>query len=202
MANNKNITFDQLQASLTVVRDELSKKADTVHTSTTGTYGMSSAMEYGHAKASSTIPLIAGSAAVGFETFSFARGDHVHPEQVNITGNAGTADKLKTATSFTIGSTEKEYDGSSSVSWTLDEIGSASAESVERATDTEVENMINSILGNSSGSSSGSIATDEEVNDSVNSIFGGATVNPGTSVSYATIEEVRSVTEDILNSEE
>ena len=41
---------------------------------------------------STTTPLVAGSAAVGTQT-AYARGDHVHPAQVNITGNAATATK-------------------------------------------------------------------------------------------------------------
>lgn len=38
-----------------------------------------------------------GTAAVGTEKSTFARGDHVHPAQTTITGNAGTATKLATA---------------------------------------------------------------------------------------------------------
>ena len=51
----------------------------------------------GHAKASKTTPKAAGTAAVGTETSTFARGDHVHPVQTTVTGNAGTATKLATA---------------------------------------------------------------------------------------------------------
>ena len=51
----------------------------------------------GHAKASQTTPKAAGTAAVGTEKSTFARGDHVHPAQTTITGNAGTATKLATA---------------------------------------------------------------------------------------------------------
>ncbi len=47
-------------------------------------------------KASSTTPKAAGTAAAGTEK-NFARGDHVHPAQTDITGNAGTATKLATA---------------------------------------------------------------------------------------------------------
>ena len=51
----------------------------------------------GHAKASKTTPKAAGTAAVGTETSTFARGDHVHPVQTTVTGNSGTATKLATA---------------------------------------------------------------------------------------------------------
>lgn len=46
--------------------------------------------------ASSTTPKAAGTAAVGSET-SFARGDHVHPAQTTVSGNAGSATKLQNA---------------------------------------------------------------------------------------------------------
>ena len=46
--------------------------------------------------ASTTTPKANGTAAVGTDT-GFARGDHVHPAQTTITGNAGSATKLQTA---------------------------------------------------------------------------------------------------------
>ena len=45
----------------------------------------------------------------------------------NLSGNANTATKLQTARTLTIGNTEKSFDGSSNVSWTLSEIGAASS---------------------------------------------------------------------------
>ena len=42
-------------------------------------------------------------------------------------GNATTATKLQTARKFTIGNSEKYFDGTNNVSWTLDEIGAASS---------------------------------------------------------------------------
>lgn len=46
--------------------------------------------------ASTTTPKANGTAAVGTDT-GFARGDHVHPAQTTIAGNAGSATKLQTA---------------------------------------------------------------------------------------------------------
>ena len=46
---------------------------------------------------------------------------------VSIDGNAGTSNKLATARTLTIGSTGKAFDGSANVSWSLTEIGAASA---------------------------------------------------------------------------
>ena len=48
---------------------------------------------------SSTTPIIAGTAAVGTATTA-ARGDHVHPAQTTITGNAGTATLATTSTNI------------------------------------------------------------------------------------------------------
>lgn len=62
-----------------VVNTALSGKAPKSHASTATTYGVASASNYGHAKASGTTPKAIGTtAAVGSETSSFARGDHVH----------------------------------------------------------------------------------------------------------------------------
>lgn len=47
-------------------------------------------------KPSTTTPKAAGTAAVGTET-AYARGDHVHPAQTTVSGNAGTATKWATA---------------------------------------------------------------------------------------------------------
>lgn len=45
--------------------------------------------------------------------------------KASISGNAGTATKLATTRTLTIGSTGKTFDGSANVSWTLSEIGAA-----------------------------------------------------------------------------
>lgn len=76
--------------------------APTSHASSATTYGVSSASNYGHAKASGTTPKANGTAAVGSETSSFARGDHVHPLQTSVSGNAGTATKFASAQSVAL----------------------------------------------------------------------------------------------------
>lgn len=45
---------------------------------------------------STTLPKVAGIASTGAES-GYARGDHVHPEQTSVSGNAGTATKLQNA---------------------------------------------------------------------------------------------------------
>ena len=79
-----------------------------------------------HVTWSTTTPKVAGTAAVGTET-KVARGDHVHPLQTTVSGNAGSATKLATARTLTIGSSGKTFDGSANVSWTLSEIGAAAS---------------------------------------------------------------------------
>ena len=74
----------------------------------------------GLVKISTTAPKAgAANASVGTET-SVARGDHVHPLQTSVSGNAGTADKLKTARSIGISggitATAATFDGSKDVS--------------------------------------------------------------------------------------
>ena len=90
----------------------------TSHASTATTYGASSSTNYGHAMASSTTPKANGTAAVGSETTKFARGDHVHPLQTSVTGNAATATKLAAArtirTSLASTSTAS-FDGSANI---------------------------------------------------------------------------------------
>lgn len=73
--------------------------------------------------ATTTTPKAAGTAAVGSET-KYARGDHVHPAQTTVSGNAGSAIKWATARTLTIGKTGKSVNGTANVSWSLDEIGS------------------------------------------------------------------------------
>lgn len=76
-----------------IVNSALSGKAPTSHASTGTGYGVSTASNYGHAKASSTTPKANGTAAVGSETSSFARGDHVHPVS-NVAASKVTAGTL------------------------------------------------------------------------------------------------------------
>lgn len=97
-----------------------------------------------HVTWSTTTPKANGTASVGSET-KVARGDHIHPLQTTVSGNAGTATKLQTArningTSFdgtkdittanwgtsrtlTIGNKGQSVNGSQNITWTLSDIG-------------------------------------------------------------------------------
>ena len=126
MANNKNITFNQLEASMTKVKAAIDKKANTnhgTHVPTTGTannatylrndnqwhkivpsdIGAAPISHGDHVTYSNTSPSAPGTASAG-SAANVSRGDHVHPLQTNVsgssgscTGNAATATKLKTA---------------------------------------------------------------------------------------------------------
>lgn len=54
-------------------------KAPTSHASTDTTYGIGSATNYGHVKASSATPLMNGTASLGTDNGCYAREGHVHP---------------------------------------------------------------------------------------------------------------------------
>ena len=88
--------------------------------------GAAAASHGTHVTWSTTTPKANGTATVGSET-KVARGDHVHPLQTTVSGNAGTATKLATAREIKIGNTGKNFDGSANVSWTLSEIGAAAS---------------------------------------------------------------------------
>ena len=147
MANNKNITFNQLEASMTKVKAAIDKKANTnhgTHVPTTGTannatylrndnqwhkivpsdIGAAPTSHGDHVTYSNTSPSAPGTASAG-SAANVSRGDHVHPLQTTISGNAGTATKLANARTLTIGNTGKTFDGSANVSWSLNEIGAA-----------------------------------------------------------------------------
>ena len=126
--NDVEVTVNVDESLVFATRKELTEAIESVdidhvkgapkyHSSESNEYGLASATKYGHAKASTTTPKAPGTASAGFEEAGFARGDHVHPEQKNVTGNAGTATKLQTAKK--IGNAS--FDGSADVS--LNEMG-------------------------------------------------------------------------------
>lgn len=122
------ITYDSCEMyvdkdSNTRISVKDTSKAPISHASSSTTYGVSSASNYGHAKASTTTPKAAGTAALGTETSSFARGDHVHPLQTSVlgssgscTGNAASATKLQTARKIN----GVSFDGTSDITVPID----------------------------------------------------------------------------------
>ena len=79
-----------------------------------------------HVTYSTTVPKANGTASVGSEA-SVARGDHVHPVQTSVSGNAGTATALKNARTITIGNQSNSFDGTENISYSVADIGAAPA---------------------------------------------------------------------------
>ena len=82
-----------------------------------------------------------GVAATG-ESSRVAREDHVHPLQVNVTGNAGTATKLQNPITIIVGKAKIEnFDGTSDINISLVDMG------VEQLSEDEIDTMIDDIFG-------------------------------------------------------
>ena len=77
-----------------------------------------------HVTYANTTPSANGTAAIGSSS-RVAREDHVHPLQTSVSGNAGSADKLSTGRTITIGNKSNTFDGSANISYTLAEIGAS-----------------------------------------------------------------------------
>ena len=110
--NLLNALEDSLTRTKQYIDAELAKKANSSHGD--------------HVTWSTTTPKANGTAAVGSET-KVARGDHVHPLQTSVSGNAGTATKLANARTITIGNKANTFDGTGNISYTLSDIGAAPA---------------------------------------------------------------------------
>lgn len=124
---NSDITKAEIEAKLTGgITSHTHNYAPLAHASTSTSYGAASASNYGHAMASSTTPKANGTAAVGNETAKFARGDHVHPLQTTVSGNAGSATKLQNAKNIVIGNKTNSFDGTQNITYTLADIGAVS----------------------------------------------------------------------------
>ena len=77
-----------------------------------------------HVTFGTTAPKVAGTASVGTAS-TVSRSDHVHPAQTDISGNAGSATKLKNTRNIVIGNKTNSFDGSANITYTLNDIGAA-----------------------------------------------------------------------------
>ena len=102
--------------------------------------GAAAASHGTHVTYATTAPKANGTASAG-SADNVSRGDHVHPLQTSVSGNAGTATKLATARNLTIGSTAKSFNGSADVSWSLSEIGAAAASTHNMQTYTDLAQL-------------------------------------------------------------
>lgn len=102
-------TYDSLRESYNQMVDEVSEILQRLDGIASGATNNSP---------STTIPKVAETASVGTED-NYARGDHVHPAQTSVSGNAGTATKLETARTIGINGgatgTATNFDGSDDI---------------------------------------------------------------------------------------
>lgn len=105
----------------------------TSHASTGTSYGVSTADNYGHAKASATTPKALGTASAGSETASFARGDHVHPTTTATDSVLGMV-KLSDSTTSTSAASAGIAASPAAVKAAMDKATSAATDAANAAT--------------------------------------------------------------------
>ena len=132
---NEYFKFSSISGStttdlLTIKTDHLRYKGNAVYHAgnkpTPADIGAAAASHGSHTALSTVTPKVAGTAAVGSDSGA-ARGDHVHPAQTSVSGNAGTATKLQTGRTITIGNKANTFDGSANISYSLSDIGAAAS---------------------------------------------------------------------------
>ena len=109
----------------TVVQAGKVKSALTFTGFTSATFDGSSAISVALPEAGTISPIGAGTAKIGTST-KFAREDHVHPAQENVTGNAGTATKLQNQVDITLsgavsGTVSTDFSGNVEIATTIGE---------------------------------------------------------------------------------
>ena len=88
--------------------------------------GAANASHGTHVTYSTATPKANGTASVG-SLEEVARADHIHPLQTSVSGNAGSADKLSTVRTITIGNKSNTFDGTANITYTLADIGAATS---------------------------------------------------------------------------
>ena len=113
-ASSSTLGGVKVGTNLSISNGVLSATDTTYDTATTSAAGLMSATDKSKLDgmaATTTTPKAAGTAAVGSET-KYARGDHVHPVQTTITGNAGSATKVNNSLTLTKNNTNTTFNGS------------------------------------------------------------------------------------------
>lgn len=113
-ASSSTLGGVKVGTNLSISNGVLSATDTTYDTATTSAAGLMSAADKSKLDgmtATTTTPKAAGTAAVGSET-KYARGDHVHPAQTTITGNAGSATKVNNSLTLTKNNTNTTFNGS------------------------------------------------------------------------------------------
>ena len=131
----KVITFEKMQEiletlidKLNTINDKFASKDSLENTDEKLKTLSDSYNEHGpHIELSFDLPKPAENEAQIGTSNNAARADHVHPLQTSVL-NAETAAKLTKSIDITIGNNKKSFDGSNSISWTLNEMGAAKKE--------------------------------------------------------------------------
>lgn len=113
-ASSSTLGGVKVGTNLSISNGVLSATDTKYNTATTSAAGLMSAADKSKLDgmtATTTTPKAAGTAAVGSET-KYARGDHVHPAQTTITGNAGSATKVNNSLTLTKNNTNTTFNGS------------------------------------------------------------------------------------------
>jgi len=113
---SRQVNGKPLSADITLSASDVGARPNS-WTPTAADVGAAPASHGTHVTYSTTTPKAAGIAAVGTEA-GLARGDHVHPVQTSVTGNAGTATKLQTARTIRTNlaaTTSADFDGSANI---------------------------------------------------------------------------------------
>lgn len=113
-ASSSTLGGVKVGTNLSISNGVLSATDTTYDTATTSAAGLMSATDKSKLDgmtATTTTPKAAGTAVVGSET-KYARGDHVHPAQTTITGNAGSATKVNNSLTLTKNNTNTTFNGS------------------------------------------------------------------------------------------
>ena len=141
-----------------------------------------------HVTYSTTAPAAPGTASAGTAS-TVARTDHVHPAQTSVSGNAGTATKLKTARTLTVGNTGKTFDGSGNVSWSLAEIGAAPT---SHGTHVTYSDTNPAAPGTASAGTASTVARTDHVHPAQTTVSG----NAGTATKLKTARTINGVSFD------
>lgn len=129
VANHGNhVPTPQAAQNTTFLRND-----NTWHKLTLSDLGAAAASHGTHVTYGTTNPLVAGTASPG-SAATVSRSDHIHPAQTSVSGNAGSATKLASSRTLTIGDKGKGFDGSANVSWSTSEMGVAKGNYISATT--------------------------------------------------------------------
>ena len=151
-----------LSGTTSKIQDQFKGKAPTSHATTATTYGVSTESNYGHSKASGTSPKMAGTAAVGSEISSFARGDHVHPTDTSRASSTHTHGNIANDGKLSDGTTVKINravitDGNGKI--TVSDITSTELGYLDGVT-SNLQDQIDNKLANALGTANSVVVTD------------------------------------------